>query len=161
MPGSTPVAVRFGNCNLCKAKRGSRLLRDAILRAKGIAPPPETCLAPVIAVEPPPPSCPHCGAPSRPNPMMVAHIQHTVAAYYGFHPSLMVSAQRPARIARPRQIAMFLSSRLTPKSLPEIGRRFGGRDHTTVMHAIRAVKERIELDSDVAADVALLMARLA
>jgi hypothetical protein len=145
------------------AIRGSILLRDAILAAKGIAPPPRKSEPlPITALEVhAPPSCPHCGAPSKPNPTMVAHIQHTVAAYYGLHPSLMVSAQRRQSISHPRQIAMFLSSELTPKSLPEIGRRFGGRDHTTVMHAIKAVKARMATDDEIREDVEILTERLA
>ena len=53
----------------------------------------------------------------------------------------MTSARRAREVARPRQVAMYLSKRLTPRSLPEIGRRFGGRDHTTVIHAIKRIKD--------------------
>ena len=59
----------------------------------------------------------------------------------------MHSARRSRNIARPRQIAMFLSKNLTTRSLPEIGRKFGGRDHTTVIHAIKKVKELVKNDS--------------
>lgn len=55
---------------------------------------------------------------------------------------------------------MFLASELTPKSLPDIGRRFGGRDHTTVIYAIKAVKGRIAADPEIAADVAALREKL-
>lgn len=144
--------------------RGSLLLRDAILLAKGIAPPSikeEPRPLPVICEEARTPIlCKYCGAPAKPQSMLVAHIQRTVAAYYGLDPALMVSAQRRQSVSHPRQVAMFLSAQLTPKSLPEIGRRFGGRDHTTVMHAIRAVTHRLEADAEIALDVAVLRERL-
>jgi chromosomal replication initiator protein len=67
----------------------------------------------------------------------VENIQKTVADYYKIKVADMYSKKRPASIARPRQIAMFLAKELTQKSLPEIGELFGGRDHTTVLHAVR------------------------
>lgn len=67
----------------------------------------------------------------------VENIQKTVADYYKIKISDMYSKKRPASIARPRQIAMYLAKELTQKSLPEIGELFGGRDHTTVLHAVR------------------------
>jgi chromosomal replication initiator protein len=69
----------------------------------------------------------------------VDNIQKTVADYYKLKVSDMYSKKRPANIARPRQIAMFLAKELTQKSLPEIGELFGGRDHTTVLHAVRKI----------------------
>jgi chromosomal replication initiator protein len=59
-------------------------------------------------------------------------------------------------VARPRQVAMYLAKQLTSRSLPEIGRKFGGRDHTTVIHAVKKIEELIELDSALAEDVELL-----
>ena len=67
------------------------------------------------------------------------NIQKTVADYYKFKVADMYSKKRPASIARPRQIAMYLAKELTQKSLPEIGELFGGRDHTTVLHAVRKI----------------------
>ena len=67
----------------------------------------------------------------------VENIQKTVADYYKIKTADMYSKKRPASIARPRQIAMYLAKELTQKSLPEIGELFGGRDHTTVLHAVR------------------------
>ncbi|MGV8805237.1 MAG: chromosomal replication initiator protein DnaA [Polaromonas sp.] len=67
----------------------------------------------------------------------VENIQKTVAHYYKIKVADMYSKKRPANIARPRQIAMYLAKELTQKSLPEIGELFGGRDHTTVLHAVR------------------------
>lgn len=69
----------------------------------------------------------------------VENIQKTVADFYKIKVSDMYSKKRPASIARPRQIAMYLAKELTQKSLPEIGELFGGRDHTTVLHAVRKI----------------------
>ncbi|GAB4211485.1 MAG: chromosomal replication initiator protein DnaA [Rhodoferax sp.] len=69
----------------------------------------------------------------------VENIQKTVADYYKIKVADMFSKKRPASIARPRQIAMYLAKELTQKSLPEIGELFGGRDHTTVLHAVRKI----------------------
>jgi hypothetical protein len=143
---------------------GSDRLRDAILLAKGIVPLPlkdrPLSLPKVREHVQVPQSCPCCGAPQKPAGVLIKHIQHTVAAYYGLHPDLMVSAQRRQAISHPRQIAMFLSSELTPKSLPEIGRRFA-RDHTTVMYAIKAVQTRMYADAEVLLDIKVLRDRLA
>jgi chromosomal replication initiator protein len=83
----------------------------------------------------------------------IDEIQRRVAEYYAIKLSDLLSARRAREVARPRQVAMYLAKRLTPRSLPEIGRRFGGRDHTTVMHAVKRIDElRIEdreLDGDV------------
>ncbi|MBA4326380.1 MAG: chromosomal replication initiator protein DnaA, partial [Rhodobacter sp.] len=64
--------------------------------------------------------------------------------------------KRLRTIARPRQVAMYLSKQLTPRSLPEIGRRFGGRDHTTIMHGVRKIEELMTIDSQLADDLQLL-----
>ena len=69
----------------------------------------------------------------------VENIQKTVADFFNIKVSDMYSKKRPANIARPRQIAMYLAKELTQKSLPEIGELFGGRDHTTVLHAVRKI----------------------
>jgi chromosomal replication initiator protein len=103
------------------------------------------------------------GLPSR---TRVSHcptrqIQELVAVSYGLHPLSMTSRIRDARIARPRQIAMFLTREITHRSLIEIGRVFGGRDHTTVIHAIRAVEQRMKADPLVLADVEALRKALA
>jgi len=71
----------------------------------------------------------------------VENIQKAVADFYSIKVADMYSKKRPANIARPRQIAMFMAKELTQKSLPEIGELFGGRDHTTVLHAVRKVGE--------------------
>ena len=77
----------------------------------------------------------------------VESIQKTVANFYNIKVADMYSKKRPANIARPRQIAMFIAKELTQKSLPEIGELFGGRDHTTVLHAVRKITEERQHDS--------------
>ena len=78
----------------------------------------------------------------------VENIQKTVADYYKIKVADMYSKKRPASIARPRQIAMYLAKELTQKSLPEIGELFGGRDHTTVLHAVRKIGSERQQMSD-------------
>ena len=77
----------------------------------------------------------------------VENIQKAVADFYGIKVADMYSKKRPANIAKPRQIAMYIAKELTQKSLPEIGELFGGRDHTTVLHAVRRIIELRSLDS--------------
>ena len=72
----------------------------------------------------------------------------------------MFSARRARNIARPRQVAMYLAKMLTAFSYPEIGRQFGGRDHTTVMHAVRTIEGLIASDKGIAEDVQLLRSLL-
>ncbi len=82
----------------------------------------------------------------------IENIQKTVAEYYKIKTNDMLSKRRNRSIARPRQLAMALAKELTDHSLPEIGRVFGGRDHTTVLHACRKVKELIASDQNLAED---------
>ena len=86
----------------------------------------------------------------------IDEIQRKVAEHYNLKINDMHSVRRSRNVARPRQIAMYLSKQLTPRSLPEIGRKFGGRDHTTVMHAVRKVEELIEKDPHVGQDVEVI-----
>jgi len=86
----------------------------------------------------------------------IEEIQRRVADYYHVKMTDLLSARRAREIARPRQIAMYLAKRLTPRSLPEIGRRFGNRDHTTVMHAVKRIDELRAADRELDADVAQL-----
>jgi len=86
----------------------------------------------------------------------IEEIQKRVAAHFNIRISDMHSARRARSVARPRQVAMYLAKQLTARSLPEIGRKFGGRDHTTVMHAVKKVEELREHDSSFAEDVELL-----
>lgn len=86
----------------------------------------------------------------------IEEIQRRVAEYYNVRLADMLSARRARAVARPRQVAMYLSKQLTTRSLPEIGRKFGGRDHTTVIHAVRKIDELCQSDSGIEEDVDLL-----
>ena len=86
----------------------------------------------------------------------IEEIQKRVALHFNIRISDMHSARRARSVARPRQVAMYLAKQLTARSLPEIGRKFGGRDHTTVMHAVKKVDELREHDASFAEDVELL-----
>lgn len=82
----------------------------------------------------------------------IDNIQRTVAEYYKVKLNELLAKRRSRSIARPRQVAMALSKELTSRSLPEIGNAFGGRDHTTVLHACRKIKELIATDLDIQED---------
>jgi chromosomal replication initiator protein len=86
----------------------------------------------------------------------IEEIQRRVSEHWNIRLTDMSSARRARAVARPRQVAMFLAKQLTSRSLPEIGRKFGNRDHTTVMHAVQRVTELMERDAGFAEDVDLL-----
>ncbi|MBV8914569.1 MAG: chromosomal replication initiator protein DnaA [Acetobacteraceae bacterium] len=86
----------------------------------------------------------------------IEEIQRKVAEHWSIRLTDMTSARRARSVARPRQVAMYLAKQLTSRSLPEIGRKFGNRDHTTVMHAVARVAELMEQDTEFAERVELL-----
>ena len=86
----------------------------------------------------------------------VEEIQRKVSEHYNIRLSDMIGPKRLRSYARPRQVAMYLCKQLTSRSLPEIGRRFGGRDHTTVMHGVRRSEELRQSDGQIAEDLELL-----
>jgi len=86
----------------------------------------------------------------------VEEIQRKVSEHYNIRLSDMIGPKRLRSYARPRQVAMYLCKQLTTRSLPEIGRRFGGRDHTTVMHGVKRIEELKGQDSQIADDIELL-----
>ncbi|MDH0612992.1 MULTISPECIES: chromosomal replication initiator protein DnaA [unclassified Agrobacterium] len=86
----------------------------------------------------------------------IEDIQRIVAKHYNVSRQELVSNRRTRVIVKPRQIAMYLAKMLTPRSFPEIGRRFGGRDHTTVLHAVRKIEELISGDTKLGHEVELL-----
>ena len=86
----------------------------------------------------------------------IEDIQKRVAEHYNIRISEMHSARRARAVARPRQVAMYLAKQLTSRSLPEIGRKFGGRDHTTVMHAVKRIDELRQNDNILSEDIDLL-----
>jgi chromosomal replication initiator protein len=88
------------------------------------------------------------------------NIQRTVAEYYKIKMSDLMSKRRSRSVARPRQVAMSLAKELTNHSLPEIGESFGGRDHTTVLHACRKIRELRETNSDISEDYKNLLRSL-
>lgn len=90
----------------------------------------------------------------------IDEIQRRVSDHFNIRAAEMVSARRARAVARPRQIAMYLSKQLTPRSLPEIGRRFGGRDHTTVIHAVKQIEKLRASDSEIDSDVRTLLRSL-
>ncbi len=91
----------------------------------------------------------------------IDEIQRKVAEHFNMRVADMHSERRARAVARPRQVAMFLAKSLTQRSLPEIGRKFGGRDHTTVMHAVKKVEELMASDHGFAEDIELLRRTLA
>jgi chromosomal replication initiator protein len=92
----------------------------------------------------------------EPKRVKIEDIQRLVANHYNVSRSDILSSRRTATVVRPRQIAMYLSKSLTLRSLPEIGRRFGGRDHTTVLHAVRKVEDLASKDMALAGELDLL-----
>ncbi|GGK52084.1 chromosomal replication initiator protein DnaA [Salinarimonas ramus] len=92
----------------------------------------------------------------EPKRVKIEEIQKLVASRYNVSRSDILSERRTAAVVRPRQIAMYLSKTLTLRSLPEIGRRFGGRDHTTVLHAVRKIEKAIGEDTTLGEEVELL-----
>jgi chromosomal replication initiator protein len=91
-----------------------------------------------------------------PRRVKIDDIQKLVASHYNISRADILSSRRTANVVRPRQIAMYLSKVLTLRSLPEIGRRFGGRDHTTVLHAVRKIEELAARDKSLAEVIELL-----
>lgn len=98
--------------------------------------------------------------PQEPKRVKIEDIQRVVARQYNVSRSDLLSSRRTANVVRPRQVAMYLSKVLTLRSLPEIGRRFGGRDHTTVLHAVRKIEALVGKDNSLADEVELLKRQL-
>jgi chromosomal replication initiator protein len=98
----------------------------------------------------------HLVGSGEPRRVRIEDIQRIVARHYNVSRQELVSNRRTRVIVKPRQIAMYLSKTLTPRSFPEIGRRFGGRDHTTVLHAVRKIEELIAGDSKLSHEIELL-----
>jgi chromosomal replication initiator protein len=94
--------------------------------------------------------------PQEPRRVKIEDIQRVVARQYNVSRSDLLSSRRTANVVRPRQVAMYLAKTLTLRSLPEIGRRFGGRDHTTVLHAVRKIEALVGKDTALADEVELL-----
>ena len=89
----------------------------------------------------------------EPKRVKIEDIQRLVANHYNVSRADILSSRRTATVVRPRQIAMYLAKSLTLRSLPEIGRRFGGRDHTTVLHAVRKIEGMVMKDQELATEI--------
>ena len=98
--------------------------------------------------------------PAEPKRVRIEDIQRVVARQYNVSRSDLLSSRRTANVVRPRQVAMYLAKVLTLRSLPEIGRRFGGRDHTTVLHAVRKIENLAGNDSAFAEEIEALKRQL-
>jgi chromosomal replication initiator protein len=99
--------------------------------------------------------------PQEPKRFKIEDIQRVVARQYNVSRSDLLSSRRTANVVRPRQVAMYLAKTLTLRSLPEIGRRFGGRDHTTVLHAVRKIEGLVSADTALFGEMELLKNQLA
>lgn len=98
--------------------------------------------------------------PQEPKRIKIEDIQRVVARQYNVSRSDLLSSRRTANVVRPRQVAMYLAKTLTLRSLPEIGRRFGGRDHTTVLHAVRKIEALVSKDTALSEEVESLKRQL-
>ena len=98
--------------------------------------------------------------PQEPRRVKIEDIQRIVARHYNVSRGDLLSSRRTANVVRPRQVAMYLAKTLTLRSLPEIGRRFGGRDHTTVLHAVRKIENLVGNDSTLAEEIESLKRQL-
>ncbi len=120
----------------------------------------------VVAPEPPVVEAESTPAPSNddnqePHIPTVRDIQKAVCAHYGLTYIDMVTHRRTLSVVRPRQVAMYLARNMTPRTLPEIGRVFGDRDHSTILHGIRKIEALIPVDTDIATSVEKLKSELA
>jgi chromosomal replication initiator protein len=98
--------------------------------------------------------------PQEPRRVKIEDIQRIVARHYNVSRGDLLSSRRTANVVRPRQVAMYLAKTLTLRSLPEIGRRFGGRDHTTVLHAVRKIEHLVGNDTALAEEIEVLKRQL-
>jgi chromosomal replication initiator protein len=98
--------------------------------------------------------------PQDPKKVKIEEIQRIVARHYNVSRGDLLSSRRTANVVRPRQVAMYLAKTLTLRSLPEIGRRFGGRDHTTVLHAVRKIENLVGNDAALAEEIESLKRQL-
>lgn len=128
-------------------------------------------VAPVVVLEPPPepePPEPNLAVAKvvieieeGPRKPTIAEIRKCVAKHFNISVNELESSRRIAKIVQPRQICFYLARKLTTRSLPEIGRRLGGKDHTTVLHGSRKIEQRISEDPALAKTIAQLEAQFA
>jgi hypothetical protein len=96
-------------------------------------------------------------APTYPT---IHKIKRCVSEHFGITVPEIDSDRRMKRVVRPRQIAMYITKKLTPRSLPDIGRKFGGKDHSTVHHAVHKIENLVEHDAGFAGEISILMAKV-
>lgn len=152
-----PYAGTTPSQRLAWAARGLRLAKMAAGAKPDIA-------APLPEPEPSPPivRAPWFFIHSEiPTPLRIADIQAAVVKHFGITMTDLLSPRRTHKVIRPRQIAMYLAKTMTLRTLPEIGRRFGGRDHTTILHAVRKIEGLLPLNADLALDVEVIRAGIA
>jgi hypothetical protein len=158
-----------------QGKRGTAKLWVAMLQAGYLAAPAQTEGPEEVEPEPSPAesqavidalqdridlleevlAAPHKGG------LLIADIIKAACLYYRISKTDMLSHRRSRSIVRPRQVAMYLAKKLTTRSLPEIGRKMGDKDHTTVLYAVRKVEQLMQYDPEIRADVEALKAKLA
>lgn len=160
----TPLQMHYHQARKARLQRFAEAAQRPVSLPPPIAPEPEPEPA-AAPIEPEQPTKrPYwfwmVAEPHRRYPPVKA-IQHAVADHYDVTVHDILSSRRTARVVKPRQIAMFLAKKLTLKSLPEVGRRFGGRDHTTVLHAVRKIESLAQEDGDLSADLNALISSLA
>lgn len=145
-----PNAVKDNGIDLKRKVEPIRLVPDTSLDVFGPKPPTldDIAFGPVV--------CAPLPAPSR-----IEAIQRAVMQKYRLTRLELISSRRTGDIVRPRQIAMYLCKILTPRSLPEIGMRFGGKDHTTVLHAVRKIEAQRDQDAILNAEVLDLIEAIA
>jgi hypothetical protein len=156
--------LRAQHVNSCNA------LLSRLVKHHGIpAPQPKPDIVEIVPIvvrhSPPPPSVPDWiksieDAPDSKGPS-VKTIKACVAHHFNISPRDLESPRRFAKIVRPRQIAFYLARKLTTRSFPDIGRRFGGMDHTTILHACKIIELRMANDPELAKTVRCLEAQLA
>jgi len=129
-----------------------------VLRVLPVPPVPPVKVLKIVPRPPPPPTVllPSLEPLAGPMPPSVELIIHRVSQYYGVRVIDIKSERRTANVVWPRHVAMYLAKALTLRSMPDIGRRFGGRDHTTVLHAIRRIARLMTDDAVVRATVEAL-----
>jgi hypothetical protein len=157
--------IRSRNVNACNA------LLSRLARFHGEA---FVTVAPVVVIEAPPPPAPPPIVPDvapiteciseieeGPRKPTIKEIQKCISKHFNIPMNELLSSRRLAKIVRPRQIGFYLARKLTTRSLPEIGRKFGGKDHSTILHACRKIEERMAGDPSLARTVAELEAQFA
>jgi hypothetical protein len=130
---------------------------------KGYYAVPEQVVQQATVMKPLPKSAPTIVWPTIPDPCAdptISQIQKSVVAHYGLEMSDMRSNRQTWDIAHPRQVAMYLAKTLTKHSLPQIGRRFGNRDHTTVLYSVKKIAKLMQTDAKLTSDINSILIKL-